>query len=64
MKECQPCRSRWLSWSAFGKHMVHFHNVDREAFWRRANQIGDQPCVAVRSELGRWMLMVQGRLAL
>lgn len=64
MKHCVPCNHGWMSWSRFGHHMVQVHHIDRDAFWRRANQIGDSPCFAVRSELGRWALMVQDPLGL
>lgn len=63
-KRCEPCDRQWLSWSEFGKHMTRTHEVDREAFWRRANQVGDSPCTAVRTDRGHWLLMVQGRLSL
>lgn len=62
MKTCQPCLRTWSSWSAFGRHMHQAHGINREQFWRRANQIGDAPCVAVQSENGRFYLMVQGLL--
>jgi hypothetical protein len=64
MKTCVPCNRSFMTWSAFGKHMTRVHEVDREQFWRRANQVGDSPCCAVRSVGGRWALMVQGSLAL
>jgi hypothetical protein len=65
MKTCVPCSRAFMSWSAFGKHMIHQHGVDRDAFWRRANQCGDSPVSAVQEVgSGRWALMVQGRLAL
>jgi len=38
------------------------HGINRDQFWRRANQIGDSPCVAVQAESGRFYLMVQGLL--
>lgn len=60
MKECLPCRRRWLTWFEFVRHMQETHKINRENLWRRANQIGDKPCVAVRSAGGRWALMVQG----
>jgi len=62
MKSCQPCGRAWSTWSGFGRHMTREHSIDRGNFWRRANQIGDEPCVAVLSEAGRWYLMVQGAL--
>lgn len=64
LKQCEPCRRAFMTWSKFGKHCVEVHGVSRERFWARANQIGDQPCYLVRSEQGRFMLMVQGALAL
>lgn len=62
MKLCQPCNRTFMSWSAFGRHMTRQHGIGADQFWRRANQIGDSPCVAVRSDAGRFFLMVQGRL--
>lgn len=62
MKTCLPCRRSFMTWSAFGKHMTREHRINRDQFWRRANQIGDAPCVAVRSESGSFFLMVQGVL--
>lgn len=53
-----------MTWTAFGRHMHQAHGINRDQFWRRANQIGDAPCVAVRSESGGFFLMVQGALAL
>lgn len=60
MKTCQPCSRSFISWSAFVRHMAEAHAIDRERLWRRANQVGDLPCIAVRSVGGRWALMVQG----
>lgn len=62
MKTCQPCAKKYASWSAFVRHMATVHGIDRENLWRRANQVGDAPCVAVRSLGGRWALMAQGQL--
>jgi len=53
-----------MTWTAFGRHMAREHGINRDQFWRRANQIGDAPCVAVRAESGGFFLMVQGALAL
>ena len=64
MKRCAPCAKDFRSWTAFGRHVMAEHTVDRHAFWRRANQIGDAPCVLVRSDANRWFLMVQDRLSL
>lgn len=64
MKRCEPCGKNFATWSYFGKHAVQQHGVNREGFWRRANQIGDEPCVLVRTVAGQWFLMVQGRLSL
>jgi hypothetical protein len=62
MKRCLPCNKTFMSWSSFGRHMMRSHGIDSGRFWRRANQIGDEPCAALRSDNGRWSLMVQGRL--
>jgi len=64
MKMCVPCGRWWMTWTAFGRHMLREHGVDRETFYRRANQVGDNPCYAVRSDKGRWSLMVQPPLML
>lgn len=62
MRQCLPCNKRFITWHAFVSHMVKEHGIDRENLWRRANQIGDSPCIAVHSERGLWMIMVQGSL--
>lgn len=62
MRTCQPCQKTFVTWFGFVNHMNHAHGVDRERLWSRANQIGDSPCVAVRSDAGRWYVMVQGSL--
>lgn len=64
MKTCQPCRKRFATWSGFVRHLGNEHKVSREALWRRANQVGDRPCIAVRSIGGRWALMIQDGLGL
>lgn len=64
MKHCSECHKDFMTWSKFSRHMVGHHGVNRDQFWRRANQIGDLPCVALRSEHGHWYLMVQSPLAL
>ena len=64
LKQCEPCRRAFMTWSKFGKHCIERHGVGREQFWRRANQIGDAPCYLVRAESGRFFLMVQGVMAL
>lgn len=56
------CRLKFATWRLFGRHMTQAHGIDRDSFWRRAQQVGDEPCVAVCSLQGYWYLMVQGRL--
>lgn len=55
---------RFMTWSRFVRHLVEHHHVNREAAWRRANQVGDRDCVWMRSEAGRGLLMVQEGLGL
>lgn len=62
MKECFPCHKSFMTWTAFGRHMHQVHGINRDAFWRRANQVGDAPCIAVRADSGGFFLMVQGVL--
>jgi hypothetical protein len=64
LKTCLPCKRTFATWSRFGRHLVEVHHTNRAAFWRRANQVGDDPCVYVVSEAGDGFIMVQGSLRL
>lgn len=64
MKHCMPCRLNFVTWSRFIRHLVEKHHANRAACWRRANQVGDDPCVYMVTEAGRGLLMVQGSMRL
>lgn len=64
MKTCVPCDRTFREWKLFVRHMSRDHGVDRARLWSRAAEIGDAPCMALRSERGHWYLMVQDRLSL
>lgn len=62
MKACEPCGKEWDTWFQFVRHLERVHGINAEHAWLRATQIGDQPCVAVRTDRGDMFLMVQGLL--
>jgi len=64
MNECLVCRVRFRSLTMFARHMTRQHGVDHEALWRRIEQTNGDPLTAQRTERGRWVLFVQGRLNL
>lgn len=63
MMHCQPCRRRFLRWQEFKKHCQLAHGINAENLRRKMG--GTYPAHdswLLRSELGRWYVMVQPSL--